>query len=254
VGDPQGQRHRSRPTADRAGLVTIPALPGGGDPGAAFFTVDLLDGTQAYVLAAIDHATRRINILELTLHPTGEWTTQQARNLILDLGDHAGRAKFMIRDRGSNFTTAFDAVLADAGIRTVLCSIQTPRMNAIIERWIGECRRELLDRTLVWNQTHLAAGPAPVRDPPQSAPAAPLPARRRAAPRRAAETATRAGRPRPVPHPKTSSGRWSDQRISPGGMTRTRLSACTVRSSAGPGRLAQSGRLACPATEHRGPP
>ena len=61
----------------------------------------------------------------------------------------------MIRDRGSNFTTAFDAVLADAGIRTVLCSIQTPRMNAIIERWIGGCRRELLDRTFIWNQAHL---------------------------------------------------------------------------------------------------
>ena len=102
-----------------------------------FFTVDLLDGTQAYVLAVIDHATRRIRILGLTLHPTGEWTAQQARNLIMDLGDQAGRVKFMIRDRGSNFTTAFDAVLGDAGIRTVLCSIQTPRMNAIIERWIG---------------------------------------------------------------------------------------------------------------------
>ena len=61
----------------------------------------------------------------------------------------------MIRDRGSNFTAAFDAVLADAGIRTVLCNTQTPRMNAITERWIGGCRRELLDRTLVWNQAHL---------------------------------------------------------------------------------------------------
>ena len=120
-----------------------------------FFTIDLLDGTQAYVLAAIDHATRRISIPGLTLHPTGEWTAQQARNLIMDLGNHAGRAKFMIRDRGSNFTTAFDAILADAGIRTVLCSIQTPRMNAITERWIGGCRRELLDRTLIWNQAHL---------------------------------------------------------------------------------------------------
>ena len=91
-----------------------------------FFTADLLDGTQAYVLAVIEHATRRIRILGVTLHPTGEWTAQQARNLIMDLGDQAHRVKFMIRDRGSNFTTAFDAVLADAGIRTVLCSIQTP--------------------------------------------------------------------------------------------------------------------------------
>src|SRR6202046_1716730 len=120
-----------------------------------FFTVDLLDGTQAYVLAVIEHATRRISILGLTLHPTGEWTTQQARNLLMDLDEQAHRVKFMIRDRGSNFTTAFDAVLAAAGIRTVLCSIQTPRMNAITERWIGGCRRELLDRTLVWNQAHL---------------------------------------------------------------------------------------------------
>ena len=120
-----------------------------------FFTVNLLDGTQAYVLAVIEHATRRIRILGLTVHPTGEWTTQQARNLIMDLGDHAGRARFMIRDRGSNFTTAFDADLADVGIRTVLCNIQTPRMNAITERWIGGCRRELLDRTLIWNQAHL---------------------------------------------------------------------------------------------------
>jgi putative transposase len=120
-----------------------------------FFTVDLLDSTQAYVLAVIEHATRRIRIIGITLHPTGEWTTQQARNLVMDLGEQAHQARFMIRDRGSNFTTAFDAVLADAGIRTVLCNIQTPRMNATAERWIGGCRRELLDRTLIWNQAHL---------------------------------------------------------------------------------------------------
>jgi putative transposase len=120
-----------------------------------FFTADLPGGTQAYILAVIEHATRRIRILGVTLHPTGEWTVQQARNLLMDLGEQAHRVKFMIRDRGSNFTSAFDAVLADAGIRTVLCNIQTPRMNAITERWIGGCRRELLDRTLVWNQNHL---------------------------------------------------------------------------------------------------
>src|SRR5216684_3115978 len=83
-----------------------------------FFTVDLLDGTQAYILAVIEHATRRIRILGVTLHPTGEWTAQQARNLLMDLGGQADRVKFMIRDRGSNFTAAFDAVLAHAGIRT----------------------------------------------------------------------------------------------------------------------------------------
>ena len=120
-----------------------------------FFTADLLGGTQAHVLAVIEHATRRIRILGVTLHPTGEWTAQQARNLIMDLGEQAHRVKFMIRDRGSNYTAAFDAVLAGAGIRTVLCNVRTPRMNAIAERWIGGCRRELLDRTLIWNQNHL---------------------------------------------------------------------------------------------------
>src|SRR5512135_589868 len=74
-----------------------------------FFTVDLLDGTQAYVLAVIEHATRRIRILGVTLHPTGQWTAQQARNLLMDLGEQAEQVKFMIRDRGSNFTTVFDA-------------------------------------------------------------------------------------------------------------------------------------------------
>ena len=55
----------------------------------------------------------------------------------MDLGEQAYWVKFMIRDRGSNYTAAFDAVLADAGIRTVLCNVRTPRMNAIAERWIG---------------------------------------------------------------------------------------------------------------------
>jgi putative transposase len=103
----------------------------------------------------IEHASRRIRILGVTLHPTGDWTAQQARNLIMDLGEQADQIKFMIRDRGSNYTAAFDAVLAGAGIRIVLCSVRTPRMNAIIERWIGGCRHELLDRTLIWNQAHL---------------------------------------------------------------------------------------------------
>ena len=86
----------------------------------------------------IEHATRRIRILGVTLHPTGEWTTQQARNLLMDRGEQTHRVKFMIRDRGSNFTGAFNAVLADACIRTVLCNVRTPRMNAIAERWIGD--------------------------------------------------------------------------------------------------------------------
>ena len=94
-----------------------------------FFTADLLSGTQAYVLAVIEHASRRIGILGVALHPTGVWTAQQARNLIMDLGDQVNRVKFLIRDRGPDYTAAFDAVLAGAGIRTVLCNVRTPRMK-----------------------------------------------------------------------------------------------------------------------------
>jgi putative transposase len=103
----------------------------------------------------IEHATRCIRILGVTAHLTGAWTAQQARNLVMDLGEQAHYVKSMIRERGSNYTAAFDTVLADAGIRTVLCNVQTPRLNAIAERWIGGCRREILDRTLIWNQAHL---------------------------------------------------------------------------------------------------
>jgi putative transposase len=80
-----------------------------------FFTADLLDGTQAYALAVIEHATRRVRILGVTLHPTGEWAARQARNLIMDLGEQAHQIKFMIRDPGSNYTAAFGAAPAMPG-------------------------------------------------------------------------------------------------------------------------------------------
>jgi len=120
-----------------------------------FFTVDLLDGTSAYVLAVIEHATRRIRILGVTAHPNSAWVSQQARNLLMDLEDRIESVKFLIRDRDTKFTAAWDAVFAAAGIRNLRSPVQAPRANAIIERWIGGCRRELLDRTLIWNQRHL---------------------------------------------------------------------------------------------------
>ena len=121
-----------------------------------FFTAGLLDGTQAHVLAVTGHATRRIRILGVTLHPTGQWATQQARNLLMDLGGQAERMKFVIRDRGSSFTAAFGAVLADARIRTVLCNVRTPRMNAIAERWIGDA--DASSWTAPWSGTRTICG------------------------------------------------------------------------------------------------
>jgi putative transposase len=88
-------------------------------------------------------------------HPTAAWATQQARNLLMDLDDHAEKIKFLIRDRDGKFVAAFDAVFQSAGIRIIRSPVRAPRANAIMERWIGSCRREILDRTLVWNQAHL---------------------------------------------------------------------------------------------------
>lgn len=80
---------------------------------------------------------------------------QLGRYLVMDLEDVGARVKFVIRDRASKFTASFDAVLADVGIEVALSGIRTPRMNSIMERWVQTCRRELLDRTLIWNQHHL---------------------------------------------------------------------------------------------------
>src|SRR5664279_418492 len=120
-----------------------------------FFTVDLLDGTTAYVLAVIEHATRRIRILGVTAHPDNAWVTQQAQNLLMDLDQRAESIKFLLRDRDIKFTSADDAVLTASGIRILQSPVQAPRANAIMERCIGGCRRELLDQTLIWNQRHL---------------------------------------------------------------------------------------------------
>ena len=67
------------------------------------------------------------------------------------------RNKFMIRDRGSNFTAAFDAVFQAAGTRILVSAVQAPRMNAICERLVGTLRREVIDRTLILGQGHLRA-------------------------------------------------------------------------------------------------
>jgi putative transposase len=120
-----------------------------------FFTVDLLDGTSAYVLAVIEHATRRIRILGVTAHPDNAWVTQMARNLVLDLDEHLESVRFLLRDRDTKFSAAFDTVFTTAGIRILRSPIRAPRANSIMERWIGSCRRELLDQTLIWNQRHL---------------------------------------------------------------------------------------------------
>ena len=120
-----------------------------------FLHVDTVALTRLYVLVFIEHRTRRLHLGGVTAHPTGDWTVQQARNLALDLGERFGDFRFLIRDRGSNFTASFDAVFQATGATIVCTAVQAPRMNAICERLIGTLRRELLDRTLILSQAHL---------------------------------------------------------------------------------------------------
>jgi putative transposase len=120
-----------------------------------FFETTTLTGARLYVLAVIEHATRRVHVLGVTAHPSPAWVAQAARNLVMDLDDAGRQLKYLIRDRDGKYPAMIDAIFADAGITVVLSGVRMPRMNSIMERWIQACRHELLDRTLLWNQAHL---------------------------------------------------------------------------------------------------
>ncbi|MEV0615400.1 integrase core domain-containing protein [Nonomuraea sp. NPDC050404] len=120
-----------------------------------FIETVTLNGQRQYILAVIEHATRRVRVLGTTAHPTAAWVTQTIRNLVMDLDDASCRARFLIRDRDGKFPALMNEILTEAKIRTVLTGIRMPRMNSIMERWVQTCRRELLDRCLLWNERHL---------------------------------------------------------------------------------------------------
>ncbi|WP_433825964.1 transcriptional regulator [Actinoplanes sp. CA-015351] len=103
---------------------------------ADFIETITLTGTRLYVLAVIEHASRRIRVLGATAHPNTAWVTQTARNLVMDLEDTGWRVKYLIRDRDCKHPPLFDAVLADAGIHVGLSGVRIPRMNAVMERWV----------------------------------------------------------------------------------------------------------------------
>ncbi|WP_214108295.1 integrase core domain-containing protein [Acrocarpospora catenulata] len=120
-----------------------------------FIETVTLDGRRQYILAVIEHASRRVRVLGTTAHPTANWVVQAVRNLVMDLEDAGCRVRYLIRDRDGKFPAFMEEILAGAGIQTVLTGVRMPRMNAIMERWVQSCRRELLNRCLLWNERHL---------------------------------------------------------------------------------------------------
>jgi transposase InsO family protein len=122
-----------------------------------FLHVDTVLLRRLYVLVFIEHGTRRMHLGGVTANPTGEWTVQQARNLALSLDGRFADIRFLIRDRGSNFTASFDAVFQATGTRILRTAVRAPRMNAICERLAGTLRRELLDRVLILGEGRLRA-------------------------------------------------------------------------------------------------
>ena len=136
--------------------------------------------------------TRRVFFAGLTANPSGAWTTQAARNLFLRHADQLDGARALVRDRGSQFIDAFDEIFRAEGFKILKTPVRTPVANSFAERWIGSIRRELLDRTIIWNRRQLERliveyiahynehrphrsleqrPPTPATDPPDSPPA-----------------------------------------------------------------------------------
>jgi putative transposase len=110
---------------------------------------------RLYALIVIEHGTRRVHLAGITANPDGVWTTQAARNFLMDLIERGTSVKFLVRDRAGQFTASFDAVFQAEGIRILASPPQAPRANAICERMIGTLRRELFDRLLIVDEHHL---------------------------------------------------------------------------------------------------
>jgi putative transposase len=120
-----------------------------------FFHVDCAVTLQRiYVFFVLEVPSRSVHLLGATTNPEGRWTTQQVRNLVMDLGDHLTSSGF-VRDRAGQFTASFDAVLADVGIQVVKSPPRCPRANCCAERFVRTVRAELTDRMLIFSERHL---------------------------------------------------------------------------------------------------
>ncbi|WP_326756717.1 IS481 family transposase [Streptomyces hirsutus] len=138
-GIPPGPERQSTTRAD------FPRSRADAPPARALFEVRTPAGARLYVFAVLAHATRRIRVPGAA----AQWIVQPGRNLLMDLQDAGSKASIPIRDRDAKCTTAFDALVADAGPKAITPGLRMPRTNSLLGRWLPTCRRELLDRTLI---------------------------------------------------------------------------------------------------------
>jgi putative transposase len=151
------RRHRLGPAPRRGGPTWTQFLraQAAGTLACDFLTVETIGLTRLYVFFVVELDHRRVHLAGITAHPTGAWVTQAARNLLMDLDQHAHRFRFLIRDRDGKFPAAFDNVFAAAGIDVLKIPPRAPKTNAFAERWVRTVRTECLDWILIWNRRHL---------------------------------------------------------------------------------------------------
>ena len=120
-----------------------------------FFTVDTIWLRRLYVLFFLELGTRRVHLAGVTANPNGVWVTQQARNLLLALGERGRQVRFVLRDRDAKFCRSFDDVFRSEGGEVLRTPLQAPKANAYAERWVRTVRVECLDWLLIVGRGHL---------------------------------------------------------------------------------------------------